>query len=263
MQFQSMPALLPTAGRSAAVAVLILIDVASDSRAWGWSRYVIGRFALRRVPGMRFFKILGCGHDGGFGLKPSSSRQGLFCLFDDDEAADRFLDQSRVVGAYRSHAHECFSVKLRAFASRGSWAGRAVPVSALAPAGGPVAALTRASIHPSRAWRFWQKAPPAERDLAMAPGCLLAAGLGEAPLLRQATFSIWRDVPSMDSYARSGAHLEAIRAAHQGQYFSESMFVRFVPYAPRGAWKGFALVPGCLPANMAVDAEPAVQAVLG
>jgi hypothetical protein len=67
----------------------------------------------------------------------------------------------------------------------------------------------------------------------------------------------------MDRYARSGAHLEAIRAAHQGQYFSESMFVRFVPYAPRGAWKGFAPGAGAVPAGSAADAEPSVQAVLG
>jgi spheroidene monooxygenase len=264
LQFlQSVPTLLPTASAQAAVAVVILIDVAADSRAWGFSRYVIGRFSLQGVPGLRFFKVLGSGRDGGFGLRPSSTHQGLFCLFDDDQAADRFLEHSRVAEAYRSHARECFSVKLRAFSSRGSWSGRSMAVSVAAPGDGPIAALTRASIHPSRAWRFWQKAPPAERDLVAAPGCLLAAGLGEAPVLRQATFSLWQDVASMDRYARSGAHLEAIRAAHQGQYFSESMFVRFVPYAPRGAWKGFAPGAGAVPAGSAADPEPSVQAVLG
>ncbi len=237
--------------------MLILIDVAADARTWGFSRYVIGRFSLQGVPGLRFFKVLGSGYDGGFGLMPSSTHQGLFCLFDDDEAADRFIEHSSVAEAYRSHARECFSVKLRAFSSRGSWSGHTMPVSAATPLAGPIAALTRASIHPARAWRFWQKAPPAERDLAVAPGCLLAAGLGEAPVLRQATFTVWEDVPSMDRYARSGAHLEAIRAAHQGHYFSESMFVRFVPYAPRGAWKGFAPTAGAVPAHAAADAEPA------
>jgi spheroidene monooxygenase len=42
----------------------------------------------------------------------------------------------------------------------------------------------------------------------------------------------------MDHYARSGAHLTAIKAAHQGQYFSESMFVRFKPLHLQGVWKG-------------------------
>ena len=82
-------------------------------------------------------------------------------------------------------------------------------------------------------------------------------------MLRQATFSLWHDVASIDRYARSGAHLEAIRAAHQGRYFSESMFVRFVPYAPRGAWKGFAPAAETMPAAAAVDVAPVVQAFLG
>jgi spheroidene monooxygenase len=63
-------------------------------------------------------------------------------------------------------------------------------------------------------------------------------GLGEAPLLRQATFSLWRDEHAMNAYARTGAHQEAIRAAWQHQFFSESMFVRFAPGSMQGMWKG-------------------------
>ena len=66
----------------------------------------------------------------------------------------------------------------------------------------------------------------------------MAVGLGEAPVLRQATFSLWQSQADMDRYARSGAHLQAIRAAYEGRYFSESMFVRFVPLLMRGRWKG-------------------------
>jgi heme-degrading monooxygenase HmoA len=62
--------------------------------------------------------------------------------------------------------------------------------------------------------------------------------LGEAPFLRQATFSVWDDVAAMDAYARSGAHLDAIRAAQHKHYFSESLFARFVVLGMRGTWKG-------------------------
>ena len=218
--------------------MLVLVDIASGARLWGWSRYVIGRFSMMRVPGLRFFKILGSGHDAGFGLRPSGTRQGLFCVFDDGAAADSFLDASPVVAAYRTHAREFLSVTLAAFASRGSWAGTALPVSVPAPSGGPIAALTRASIRPAAARSFWRRAPAAEASLQHAPGCLLAAGLGEAPLFRQATFSLWDSVQSMDAYARSGAHLQAIQAAHAQRYFSESMFVRFVPQRLAGVWMG-------------------------
>ena len=222
----------------APVAVLVLVDIAEGSRLWGYSRYVIGRFSLIGIPGLRFFKVLGSGHEGGFGLRPSGSRQGLFCIFDDDRAADVFLDSGLLVADYRAHAREFFAVKLRAFSSRGSWGGTLLPLSVKAPSSGPIAALTRASIRPAVAWSFWKNAPPAEASLQQAQGCLMAAGLGEAPVFRQATFSLWDSVACMDAYARSGAHLDAIKAAHQHRYFSESMFVRFVPEGLRGVWKG-------------------------
>jgi hypothetical protein len=217
--------------------VLMLADVAPESRLWGHARFVFGRYALPGVPGMRFARVLGSGHDGGFGLRPSLSRQGLLCAFADDATASRFI-ASQYVEDYRRRSRELLTARLHAYSCRGSWGGRALGLAASVPSDGPVAALTRASIRPSRAAAFWRKAPPTEASLAEAPGCLLAVGLGEAPLLRQATFSIWESATSMDAYARTGAHLDAIRASHAGSYFSESMFVRFVPSELRGTWKG-------------------------
>jgi hypothetical protein len=100
-----------------------------------------------------------------------------------------------------------------------------------------VAALTRASIRLVKSPTFWRLAPAAQDDLERAQGCQLAVGLGEAPLLRQATFSVWDNVAAMDTYARSGAHLRAIQASVQNGFFSETMFVRFVPLWMRGRWK--------------------------
>lgn len=229
------------AALSSQVAVLALADLLPASRAWGWSRFVLGRHAVRGAAGLRFVKVLGSGEGGGFGVKPSASIQGVFGVFDDDASADAFLAASGPFESWRRRAREHFSVKLRAWSSRGSWSGFRFAIGARAPAaeaGVPVAALTRASIRPSRARAFWSMEPAAERDLERASGCLVAAGVGEAPLLRQATFSVWESVAAMDGYARTGAHLAAIRASAQGAYFSESAFVRFVPYDARGSWRG-------------------------
>lgn len=220
------------------VAVLLLVDIAPTARLWGWMRFVLGRWPLRQVPGLRFAKQLGSGFEGGFGLRPSSSRQGLFLLFDDAAAADAFCAGSPLLDHYRRRARELCLVTLRAYSSRGSWAGTRFGAMQPPPQDGPIATLTRASIRPSRVLPFWRMAPPAQAALEQAPGCLLAVGLGEAPLLRQATFSIWDSSASMEAYARSGAHLDAIRAAQRGGFFSESMFVRFVPLRLRGDWKG-------------------------
>ena len=217
---------------------MVLIDVAAGSRLWGYSRFVLGRLGLRQVRGLRFAKILGSGYESGFGLRPSTSRQGLFAVFEDEAAADRFLAQDPTMAAYRSHARECFTVKLRAYSCRGSWSGVTMPIGAAVPSHGPIAALTRASIKPGHARQFWRQAPLTQRSLDTASGCLFSAGVGEAPLLRQATFTLWESTAHMDAYARSGAHLEAIKASQRNGYFSESMFVRFVPSAVQGRWLG-------------------------
>jgi hypothetical protein len=161
----------------------------------------------------------------------------LLGAFRDAESAQAFV-ASRYVDGFRQRSREFLVATLRAYSCRGSWGGRRLAIAAGVPADGPVAALTRASIRPGRAMAFWRKAPPAEVSLAAAAGCRLAVGLGEAPLLRQATFSVWESVAAMDAYARTGAHLDAIRASHAGNYFSESMFVRFAPVAIDGTWKG-------------------------
>lgn len=220
------------------VVVLVLIDLAPGSLVWGWSRIVFGRWLLAGVEGLCFAKALGSGQGGGFGLKPSATRQGLFMLFGSEASADRFLNDSPVLGAYHRHAREICTVKLRAVSSRGSWGSEGIDVTAEPELGGPVAALTRASIKPSRAWSFWRYSPASEQSLERAAGCRLAVGLGEAPVLRQATFSIWDSQAQMDAYARQGAHLQAIQAARREGYFSESMFVRFKILQLSGSFKG-------------------------
>jgi spheroidene monooxygenase len=220
------------------VAVLVLADITPGSRLWGWSRIVLGDRPLRAVPGLRLAKALGSGYQGGFGLRPSPSRQGLFALFDSEGSADDFIRHSATVAAYRDRSADFVVAKLRATSSRGTWSGARMAATAKAPADGPVAALTRASIRPSRAWAFWRHSPQSESALAGAAGCRLAVGLGEAPVLRQATFSVWDNQAAMDAYARSGAHLDAIRGAAAGDWFSESMFVRFVPLLLQGRWQG-------------------------
>jgi len=141
-----------------------------------------------------------------------------------------------LVTAFRDRAARFWCGLMSVESSRGSWDGQSWDPSPLPsplpqlihaePKPQLLAALTRASIRPAKAMAFWKH------------GCLLAAGLGEAPLLRQATFSLWRSEAAMDAYARSGAHLEAIRAAARHRFFTESLFMRFVPLQVQGTWQG-------------------------
>ena len=238
-QLQSKATVSPLVKPVGTVAVFLLADIAPRHRLWGYARFVLGRFSLRGVPGLVLSKVMGSGEGGGFGLKPSNSRQALFCLFTDEAAADDFL-RSPTAQAYEQRSQEFCSAKLRAYSCRGAWSGESIAVTANAPDSGcgPIATLTRASIRPMSALRFWRMQPASEVSLNSASGCLLATGVGEAPFFRQATFSLWANTAAMDAYARTGAHLAAIRAAQDGAFFSESMFARFVPLSLVGRWRG-------------------------
>lgn len=224
---------------SGTVGVIVLANLRDDARARAFAHLAFGRFVLPRVNGLTFGKVLGSGRDAGFLPNPSWTHQGLFCAFDDEAGADAFLgSKSVILEGYRAYAREMFTAKLRAYACKGTWSGVAPLAITASRPDGPIASLTRASIKPTKARAFWRHAAPSQADFQAIEGCRLSAGLGEMPLIRQATFTIWDSERAMERYARSGAHLAAIRDAHQGQFFSESLFARFVPTQMTGTWGG-------------------------
>ncbi len=224
------------------VVVVMLIDYLRRHQAWGWLRLVAGPAAFKGVPGLLFAKVMGSGHGGGFSLRPSATHQGLILRFGRVDQALDFL-RSRQAATLRERARECWSGVLAVTSSRGAWDQQAWPLSEgvdLTPAvpPRPYAVLTRASIVPSKAMSFWRLAPAAQADLGKSQGCLLSMGLGEAPLVRQCTFSLWQDAQAMRAYAGQGAHQAAAAAAHRHGFFSESLFVHMQVLHMAGQWMG-------------------------
>jgi len=223
-------------------AVALLVRWKPSALLWGSLRLPIA--AMNRPTnssdktGLQFQKFLGSGHKGGFQLRPSLDHQAWFGVFASEDQANHFITNSELVRQYRSHSQECLALCLQAYQSRGSWSGYSIEPTAKPSTGGPIASLTRASIRLTKAADFWRQSPDAQRDLAQAKGCLLAIGLGEMPLLRQATFSLWRSEEDLTAYAQTGAHQRAIKAAYGGKFFSESMFTRFQLRSASGRWRG-------------------------
>lgn len=234
------------------VVVVLLADFLRQHQGWGWLRLVAGATPYKDVPGLTMAKVMGSGHGGGFSLRPSATHQGLICTFSHLDLALQFLD-SPLVQAYRSRARECWRGVLSVQSARGHWDKQAWQASSPESLGqqgqaesdrsAPFAVLTRASIVPTKAMAFWRYAPAAQADLAQAPGCLLAMGLGEAPLVRQCTFSLWQDTAAMLQYAHQGAHQAASAAAYRHQFFSESLFVRMQVLQMAGVWQGRSFDP--------------------
>lgn len=197
---------------------------------------------LRRVAGLRFFKLLGSGATNGFGLHPNWDRYGLLATWESAEAAAAF-EAGALWQQYRRRSQEQWRLELAPLKAHGLWDGQnpwagalaALPTAPTPPppakASGPVAVLTRASIQWLKAPRFWGFAGPGAaplRALAEAPGVRMAIGLGELPVVRQATFSVWESEQAVQDYAyRDHRHREVIQLTRRENWYSEELFARF------------------------------------
>lgn len=225
--------------------VVVLADYWRQHQGWGWLRLMSGPKAFQGTPGLQFAKVMGSGQNGGFSLRPSASHQGFICCFESWSTAVDFLRSPLMAGVAeraRQHWRGIFSVQ----SARGEWDRQAwTPTSdnawrsaeSLQAHPQMLGVLTRASIRPAKAVAFWRHAPAAQADLEQAKGCELAMGLGEAPLLRQCTFSLWRDTECMTGYAHHQSHQQAIQAAYKHRFFAESLFVRMQLLCMQGQWK--------------------------
>jgi hypothetical protein len=104
----------------------------------------------------------------------------------------------------------------------------------------PVAVLTLGRPRLRRLPAFLKASRGAEAEAVAHPDALALTGLARPPRL-VATFSLWRNVEAMRSYARGrsdGGHPTATRADRANPFHHESAFIRFRPYASRGSWDG-------------------------
>ncbi|MCW2613256.1 MAG: hypothetical protein JWN08_250, partial [Frankiales bacterium] len=113
-------------------------------------RMGVDRGRVRRLPGVRFAKLLGTGDGRTFTVRDADPlRWGLLTTWASDGAAAAF-EGSRVAADWCALATESWRVDLRPVAARGTWSGRQ-PFGDPTPARstGPVAALTRARLRPA------------------------------------------------------------------------------------------------------------------
>lgn len=222
------------------------------------ARVPLDRRTLRRHSGARFVRLLGTGRGAQMARSADLSRWAIFATWDDRSTLDRFLARDDLPP--RPGVAERYDVVLEPIAAHGSWDGvdptgsgvgsRAGVATdhARSRVGGPVAVLTRATVRWRRVPAFLRAVPPVDDAVAVADGLWATVGIGELPVGRQATFSLWRDAEAVRRFAYAGdEHADVIRRTRDEGWYGEEWFARFRPIASSGTWDGVDPSGGTLP----------------
>ncbi|MDB5156901.1 MAG: hypothetical protein JWR50_1608 [Mucilaginibacter sp.] len=200
----------------------------------------IHRLPLFRQKGCTFWKLMGSGKNGTFDTKPDWQQWGLLAVWDDHASFEQFHHQSFIAFWWNFFFVEKWTILLSPLQSHGKWDGKE-------PFGnvqtdiydGPVAVLTRATIRLNKLKHFWGNVDGIADLMSTAKGFIASFGIGEAPLYRQATFSMWESLEDIKAFAyRSKEHSEVIKKTRAENWYKEELFARFKPIATFGTIKG-------------------------
>jgi hypothetical protein len=197
----------------------------------------IHKFALKRLTGVSFVKLLGTGKGESFTPKDADPyRWGALVTIQKDNLDN--LDKSKVVRSWQRIAKKEYRAILKPISVHGLWSGKQPFEVEKFDWNGKIAAITRARI----VWRknlvFWRAVPPVTISLHQSPGLINAIGIGEAPIGLQGTFSLWESAAHLRDFAYKGqAHTQAIKATEENKWYSEELFSRFAVVQERGGLK--------------------------
>jgi heme-degrading monooxygenase HmoA len=207
-----------------------------------WAFKTMGTYAkqLTTSERMPFGLMLGTGGGRGF-LLPNLRQYALLTCWQRAEDARNFMNVSLLAQGLQQRSEEVWSVLMQPVVSKGAWAGNNpfTPLADPLQAHEPVAVLTRAAIRLPRLLEFLKHVPPVSQTTDTAPGLLVKTGIGELPIVQQATFSLWKDTQSVDNFAyKMREHREVVAKTRQRNWYSEELFARFRPMQSWGTLEG-------------------------
>ncbi len=199
----------------------------------------VGRWMIRpfKAEGLQFQKLLGSGQN--FGLVPNWSTYVFLGVWDTETQARHFF-QTPDWQFYLEKTQATGTLWLQPFKSQGQWDGRNPFLTEVAlqqnPPNQPIAVLTRATIRTRSLLDFWRHVPQARQRLNdHQQDLLFSIGVGEKPVVQQATISVWRDAAAVEQFAyRQSGHKEIVRLTRQRKWYSEELFARFTVLAMEG-----------------------------
>jgi hypothetical protein len=195
---------------------------------------------LVAINGQQFYKLMGSGKGIGFNPLPDWSVYSLVQIWDDERAADQFFNHSDLIKKYLDHTQEAWTLYMRNIKSHGAWSGnnpfekseeldKDIPL---------VSVITRATIRTSKLAQFWSYVPTSQKPIVKNKDLIYTKGIGEAPIVQMATFSLWKNEEALKSFAyKTKEHQKAIEKTRTIKWYKEELFARFQPYKSLGQWE--------------------------
>jgi len=198
-------------------------------RLWALKQMQFSKTIGDHLKGTTFAKLLGTGGGKfGFSIKPDFSTYCLLCVWE-NAAKAKTLESNEIYIQLEEKSRESQTYYMACTQSHGAWGG----INPLEPAvkytSGPMFTLTRASLSASKLFAFWSHVPATTDALKKSKGLLFSKGVGELPIIEQATFSHWKSAEDMMDFAYRSRHTKVLIKAKKGKWFKEELFARFIP----------------------------------
>ena len=207
---------------------------------WAFKQMQLGLIQLKNVSGLSFYKILGSGAKNGFSAIPNFGTYVLLCVWESENQAETFFAENIFFNEYQERSCELMTVYMHSAEVHGTWDERQpFQKNAELAMDKPIIVLTRARIRFRKLLSFWSRVGSVSQSLENYEGLILSIGVGEWPLIQQATLSIWKTQKEMMDYAyKNPKHREVVMLTRKLNWYKEEMFARFVPYKFTGVWEG-------------------------
>ncbi len=208
---------------------------------WAFQMMGLGHRYLQNIEGQSFYKLMGSGKGKGFNPFPDWSVYSLLQVWDTESDADNFFKHSDLIQKYEGRTAEIWTIYMKNIMVKGEWSsGKPFEPSSDIDKNNPyLAIITRATIRTKRLVAFWKYVPTSQKPIDNAQGLIYTKGIGEAPIVQMATFSIWTDFKALKAFAyNSEEHQKAITLTRSLDWYKEELFARFQPYRTAGTWQG-------------------------
>ena len=177
--------------------------------------------------GLKFIKLFGTGSNEGFSLIPDFSSYVIISSWKNDHYRKKFIDENNTINEIISRSSKRVEIKIDPYNFTGSWNGINPFKNVSSYNGGKIIVLTRARVKLNKLMNFLVNTSLAAKSIKSQDGAEFYKGIGELPIIEQATISIWMSEQSMRDYAYSDKnHLKIINKARKGKWYSEELFVR-------------------------------------